>query len=77
MENRYSNFHSKPDWENNDVLSINREQAHTRWGAYESEEQALEGNYGALSFMKSLNGNWLFRTYKNPDEVDDFFLPYL
>ncbi|MDR0475174.1 MAG: DUF4981 domain-containing protein [Treponema sp.] len=76
MENRHSDFHSRPDWENNDVLSINREQAHTRWGAYESEEQALEGNYGSSSYMKSLNGAWQFKAYRNPAEAGDFFLPY-
>ena len=75
MGNRYSNFHSKPDWENNDVFAINREQAHTRWGAYETEEQAIEGNYGSSSYMKNLNGTWQFRAYENPDEVDDFYLP--
>ena len=75
MENRYSNFHSKPDWERKDVLSINRENAHTCWGAYENEEQALEGKYGSSSYMKSLNGTWQFRAYKNPAAVDDFYLP--
>ena len=75
MENKYSNFHFKQDWENNDVLSINREQAHSRWGAYESETQALEGVYGSSLYMKSLNGSWQFKTYRNPNDVDDFYLP--
>ena len=75
MANRYSNFHSRQDWENIDVLSINRGEAHTRWGAYENEEQAREGNYGSSSYMKSLNGAWQFKIYRNPSEVDDFYLP--
>jgi hypothetical protein len=37
-------FYVKPDWKNFDVTSINREPAHTRWGAYESEKQAVGGN---------------------------------
>jgi beta-galactosidase len=74
-ENRYSNFHSRADWENNEVLSVNREQAHSRWGAYENEEQARDGAYGSSPYMKNLNGTWQFRAYRNPGEVDDFYLP--
>ncbi|GHV05001.1 beta-galactosidase [Spirochaetia bacterium] len=73
MENRYSNFHSRRDWENSDVLSINRENAHSRWGAYENGEQALKGR--PSSYIKSLNGLWQFRAYPNPDAVDDFYRP--
>ena len=36
---RHKEFHVKPNWENFEISSINREQAHTRWGAYENEEQ--------------------------------------
>ena len=34
-------FHFLPDWQNPEVLSINRMGAHAPWGAYESAQQAL------------------------------------
>jgi beta-galactosidase len=71
--NKRQDFHVKPDWENFDVTSINREPAHTRWAAYENERQAAEGNYGASRYTKSLNGTWQFRLYPNPGGVDDFY----
>ena len=36
------NFHAKVDWENQHVTQINRELAHSAWGAYESEAQAAD-----------------------------------
>jgi beta-galactosidase len=71
----YNEFHYRPDWENFEVSSINREAAHTRWGAYENETQAITGNYGSSKYTKKLNGNWRFRLYPNPGAVDDFFSP--
>jgi beta-galactosidase len=71
--NKRKDFHFKPDWENFDVTSINREAPHTRWGAYENERQAAACGYGSSKYMKSLNGKWQFRLYPRPDAVDEFF----
>ncbi|AEF81833.1 glycoside hydrolase family 2 TIM barrel-domain containing protein [Leadbettera azotonutricia] len=68
-------FHTKPDWENFDVTSINREAAHTRWGAYESEEQAAAAKHGSSKYTKNLAGVYEFKLYPKPDAVDDFFKP--
>ncbi|MCL2832830.1 MAG: DUF4981 domain-containing protein [Treponema sp.] len=73
--NKRSGFHTRADWENFDVSSINREPAHTRWGAFENEKQAAACRYGSSKFTKNLNGVWQFRLYKNPDAVDDFYKP--
>jgi beta-galactosidase len=75
MSNPRNDFHQKPDWENIDVLSINRQNAHSRWGAWESEESARTRRYGASAFMRSLNGVWQFKLYPNPASVDDFYRP--
>ncbi|MDR0669274.1 MAG: DUF4981 domain-containing protein [Treponema sp.] len=71
--NERQDFHTKPDWENFDVTSINREASHTRWGAYESEKQAADRAPSA--YVRSLNGTWRFRLYPNPGAVDDFYRP--
>jgi beta-galactosidase len=68
-------FHTKPDWENFEVTSINRENAHTRWGAWENEQQAAGGKHGASKYMISLAGTWDFKLFPNPGAVDDFFKP--
>ena len=73
--NKRKDFHTKPDWENFGVSSINREPAHTRWGAYENEKQAAAACYGSSKYMKKMCGEWQFRLYPNPDAVDDFYKP--
>ena len=73
--NKHADFHTKPDWENFEVSSINRENAHTRWGAYENEKQAVSGIYGSSRYMKKLDGTWQFRLFPNPDAADDFYKP--
>ncbi|MDR2402632.1 MAG: DUF4981 domain-containing protein [Spirochaetaceae bacterium] len=75
MIHPYDGFHQKPDWENPEVFSINREPAHTRWGAWENEEHAREGRYGSSPFMRSLNGEWQFKLCPNPASADDFYRP--
>ncbi len=73
--NPRSSFHSKPDYQNLEVLSINRVPAHSRWGAYDTVERAIECQYGSSPYLMSLNGTWRFRLYPRPGAVEDFFLP--
>lgn len=75
MKNNRADFHWKPDWETLDVLSINRLSAHSRWGAYDTVERAVIGEYGSSPYVKSLNGTYRFRLYDSPEMVDDFYLP--
>ena len=62
------------DWENQYVTQRNRYPMHTPYGAYETVEQALEGDRNASAFVLSLNGLWKFNMYPNPEAVETFWL---
>lgn len=72
-QNNRSNFHFRPDWENLEVLSINRVPAHSRWGAYDTLDGAVTCEYGSSTNLLSLNGTYRFRLYPCPEEVDYFY----
>lgn len=72
-KNNRCDFHFLPDWENLDVLSINRVPAHSRWGAYDTAERAITCEYGSSPYLSCLNGTWRFRLCSCPEEVDDFY----
>ena len=71
--NPYQKFHIKNDWENPDVMSINREQAHAPWGAYENAEQAGTCNRNTSKWSESLDGVWKFEYYSKPAMVEPFW----
>lgn len=71
--NPYLHFHSQPDYENPDVLSLSRLPAHTRWGAYGSVREALAGDIWESSGILSLDGTYRFRLYDRPDQVESFW----
>lgn len=73
MINNRSDFHFTPDWKTLEVQSVNREPAHSRWGAYDSEERAIACEYDSSPYLCSLNGTYRFRLYPNPESVDDFY----
>ncbi|MCL2707874.1 MAG: DUF4981 domain-containing protein [Defluviitaleaceae bacterium] len=61
-----------------EVSSIGRESARSPWKAYSNGKEALDsiGEPDPLSCnVVSLNGEWSFKYYQNPDEPDDFFEP--
>ena len=72
MNNRKA-FHSLPDWENPTLTQINRAPAHTRWGAYESESLAAACCYGESKHIRCLDGEYAFKLYDKPSDVDDFY----
>ena len=59
--------------QNLDISVLNREPAHSPWGAYENVQQALSGSKSGN--IVSLNGNWKFKLYPNPDKVEPFHAP--
>ncbi|MCL1856894.1 MAG: DUF4981 domain-containing protein, partial [Kiritimatiellaeota bacterium] len=61
------------DWENHQLLQINRCGAHSPWGAYESEAQAIAGNRDASGNVMSLDGEWAFRLFDAPEKVPTGF----
>lgn len=71
--NRYQGFHSRNDWENLDVISINREQSHSPWGAYETAVQALGCDRNISKWTQSLDGTWRFAYYGKPAMVEAFW----
>lgn len=66
-------FHSRPDWENREVLSINRCEAHSPYYAYPSEEAAAFAE--TSPYRVSLNGEYQFRHCPNPGQADNFYEP--
>jgi len=44
-------FQSVPEWANPSVFGVNRLPAHTRWGAYDSEERARAAVHGSSPFL--------------------------
>ncbi len=63
-----------PEWQNPDVVQVNREAAHATRFSFESEEMALAGDMHASTNFQSLNGTWKF--YWSPGPATrpvDFF----
>lgn len=73
MINSRQNFHTKRDFENPDITSINRVEPHTRWGAFACESEAAAFQYGQSRFMTSLNGQYKFKLFDSPEAVDNFY----
>ena len=73
MLNNRADFHTRREFENPTVLSVNRVDAHTRWGAFESDADAATGRVGSSRFMLDLSGTYRFRLYTRPADVDDFY----
>jgi len=66
-------FHYRRDWENQEVTQINREQSHSPWGAYETEQQALCCDRNRSSNVISLDGTWKFLLAPAPEAVPENF----
>lgn len=64
------------DWENLDVLAINRQQPRASAFAYAEIGRALAGDRDASPFFQSLNGRWRFRWSPSPAErPTEFYRP--
>ena len=57
---------TKPDWENPDVVGINKEPGHCTLIPYSDIETAIKADRKASRFYKSLNGNWKFHWVSKP-----------
>ena len=61
----------KPDWENPDMIGLNKEPAHSSYIPYEKISSRNEGS----TLMKTLNGTWKFNLAKTPSQrPKDFYL---
>jgi len=62
-----SSFAQKlPEWQDPDVVEVNREDAHATRFSFDSYQQALEGEKNSSSNYISLNGTWKFHYSDNP-----------
>ena len=61
------------DWENLQVLGINREPAHATLFPYPDASTALTGERGASPWFKLLNGTWQFVLVPHPGAVPEGF----
>jgi beta-galactosidase len=64
---------TKPDWENQEVYAINKEQARSYFVPYADIERAREGNIWNSSYLQSLNGQWKFHLSNSPSERPFYF----
>jgi len=55
-----------PDWENPEVVGINKEPGHCTLTPYPDAGSALEGKRDASPFYKSLDGQWKFNWVQKP-----------
>lgn len=64
---------SDNDWENFNVLHINRLPSAANFMAYPTKELAIEGNMSNSPFFLSLNGRWKFKYVPRIDERPENF----
>ncbi len=66
----------KPDWENEQVIGINKEPARAWSMPYENRDAALAGDWRKSGHVMVLNGDWKFHFAPKPDDrPKDFFKP--
>jgi beta-galactosidase len=63
----------RKDWEDPQVVGINKRQGHAPMGAYADEQSALSGERGRSPFVRSLNGAWRFHLAARPEAVPQGF----
>ncbi len=62
------------DWENEQIIGINKESARATFIPYNSREKALKGDRYRSENLQLLNGKWHFNWSSNPDvRPDDFY----
>lgn len=65
-----------PEWQDPEVIEVNREPARTWFVAYESARLALQGEPSRSAYYQSLDGRWRFHWVSRPaDRVPDFYEP--
>ncbi len=66
----------KPEWDNPDIVQVNRMDPHATFFPFENYEQALAGDCSASEKFLLLNGKWKFNWVRKPaDRPVDFYKP--
>ncbi|MDD5152250.1 MAG: beta-galactosidase, partial [Flavobacterium sp.] len=60
-------FAQQHDWENEQVIGINKEPAHSVYTPYATINQVLTDYANESPYYQSLNGSWKFTRVKSPD----------
>ncbi len=69
-------FAQQHDWENEQVIGINKQSAHSVYIPYATIDQALADYAAESPFYQCLNGTWKFNWVKSPDlRPVDFYKP--
>lgn len=55
-----------PDWENPNIISINKEKPHTTFIPYDKVESLIKDDYKKSPYYRSLNGLWKFHWSERP-----------
>jgi len=64
----------KNDWENPEIVGINKELPHCTLVPYNNVTKAIEGERSASKYYKSLDGDWKFHWSSKPDDrPKDFY----
>ena len=69
----FSGWAQRPDWQNEAVFGINKEVPRGTFFAYESIDQAIQGEPALSKYFLSLNGSWKFHWVPNPASVPEGF----
>ncbi len=56
-----------PEWQNTEVVEVNREDPHATRFSFDSMEKAIDGDIQVSSNYLTLNGTWKFQWSPNPD----------
>ena len=62
-----------PEWQNPEIVGINKEPAHATLMPYPDEISALRGDRTLSLFFRSLNGDWKFHWSPNPSSAPESF----
>lgn len=66
-----ANAQTGTEWDNTDVTSVNREEAHTIAIPMSSESEIVKNDITASPYYQSLDGTWKFYWVSNPDKVQE------
>ena len=73
----FSAFAQQHDWENEQVIGINKESAHNHYVPYQNIEEAVKDVPYNSPYYLDLNGTWKFNWVKDPDlRPVDFYKPH-
>ena len=62
----FSTFAQENNWENPELIGINKEAPHATQIPYKSEQAAIKADRYSSKYLKMLNDNWKFNWCEKP-----------